>query len=64
LSVRDVAAGAVSIGRLSTHLAALSGLLLLIGLDRAERAFPPGRFSAGTGADAGKSGHGKLRGVA
>ncbi|MEO8889808.1 MAG: zf-HC2 domain-containing protein [Jatrophihabitantaceae bacterium] len=64
LSVHDVAADAVSIARLSTHLAALAGLLLLIGLDRAERALPPGRFSAAAGADDSRSGHGKLRGVA
>lgn len=64
LSVRDVAAGAVSAGRIATHVAALLGLLLLIGLDRAERALPPGRFSAGAGAGDGKSGHGRLRGVA
>lgn len=64
LSVRDLAAGVVTIGRLSTHLAALLGLLLLVGLDRAERALPPGRFAAGAGADRGKSDRGNLRGVA
>lgn len=42
LSVRDLAAGAVTIGRLATHLAALVGLVLLVALDRAERALPPG----------------------
>jgi predicted anti-sigma-YlaC factor YlaD len=63
LSVRDVAAGAVTAGRLSTHLAALIGLLLLIGLDRAERALPPGRFAVGAGSEHGQ-GEGKLRGVA
>lgn len=47
LSVRDVAAGSVSAGRLATHGIALAGLLLLIALDRAERALPPGRFAAG-----------------
>lgn len=63
LSVHDIAAGAVSVGRICTHLAALAGLLLLIALDRAERALPPGRFRAASG-DAGESGHRHLRGVA
>jgi predicted anti-sigma-YlaC factor YlaD len=47
LSVRDFAAGSVTADRLATHLAALLGLVLLIGLDRAERALPPGRFAVG-----------------
>ena len=42
LSVRDLASGAVTAGRLATHAAVLVGLLLLLGLDRAERALPPG----------------------
>lgn len=68
LSIRDVAAGAVSIARVSTHLAALAGLLLLVLLDRAERALPPGRFAAARQSDddrteGGKSGK-HLRGVA
>jgi predicted anti-sigma-YlaC factor YlaD len=46
LSARDLAAGSVSVGRLATHGVALLGLLLLIGLDRAERALPPGRYKA------------------
>jgi predicted anti-sigma-YlaC factor YlaD len=62
LSVHDIAAGAVSIGRISTHLAALTGLLLLIALDRAHRALPPGRFAA-SGADD-ERGRPNLRGVA
>jgi predicted anti-sigma-YlaC factor YlaD len=45
LSVRDYAGGYVSAGRLATHAAALIGLGLLIALDRAERALPPGRFA-------------------
>jgi predicted anti-sigma-YlaC factor YlaD len=53
LSVRDFAAGTVSADRLATHVVALVGLLLLIGLDRAERALPPGRFSAGRKGDDG-----------
>jgi predicted anti-sigma-YlaC factor YlaD len=42
LSIRDLAAGSVTWGRLATHLAVLIGLLLLLALDRAERALPPG----------------------
>jgi len=42
LSARDFAAGNVTADRLATHLVALLGLLLLIALDRAERALPPG----------------------
>ena len=42
LSVRDLADGAVTAGRLATHAAVLVGLLLLLALDRAERALPPG----------------------
>ena len=41
LSVRDVATGAVTLDRLATHLAALAGLVLLVLLDRAERALRP-----------------------
>jgi predicted anti-sigma-YlaC factor YlaD len=51
LSIRDLAAGAVSAGRLATHLAALAGLLLLVALDRAERALPPRRFGADGSSD-------------
>jgi predicted anti-sigma-YlaC factor YlaD len=47
LSVRDYVDGAVTVDRLITHVAALIGLLLLIGLDRAERALPRGRSTAG-----------------
>jgi predicted anti-sigma-YlaC factor YlaD len=47
LSVHDVAAGAVSAGRIATHLAAVAGLLLLIAVDRAERALPPRGSLAG-----------------
>jgi predicted anti-sigma-YlaC factor YlaD len=53
LSARDYAAGTVSGGRLATHAVALAGLLLLIALDRAERALPPGRFTASRGRDEG-----------
>jgi predicted anti-sigma-YlaC factor YlaD len=41
LSVRDFAAGYVGAHRLATHGVALLGLLLLVALDRAERALPP-----------------------
>lgn len=44
LSARDIVAGAVRVDRLLTHLAAAVGLLLLIGIDRAERALPPSRY--------------------
>jgi hypothetical protein len=67
LSVHDIAAGLVTYGRLSTHADALVGLLLVLLLDRAERALPPGRFAGTQGArksDAdGKDDRG-LRGVA
>jgi predicted anti-sigma-YlaC factor YlaD len=43
LSVRDLLDGAVPAARVLTHLAALAGLLLLVAVDRAERALvPPG----------------------
>lgn len=46
LSARDFAAGTVGGDRIATHAVALAGLLLLVALDRAERALPPGRFTA------------------
>jgi predicted anti-sigma-YlaC factor YlaD len=49
LSVRDYAAGAVGAARLATHLTAAIGLVVLVLLDRAERALPP-RWSRSTGA--------------
>jgi predicted anti-sigma-YlaC factor YlaD len=61
LSIRDLAAGAVTGGRLATHAAVLVGLLLLIALDRAERALPPGRVGA---AGASEGGEHDLRTVA
>jgi hypothetical protein len=51
----------VSVARLSTHLAVVIGLVLLIGLDRVERALPPGWPSENSERDAGKRG---LKGVA
>jgi predicted anti-sigma-YlaC factor YlaD len=62
LSVRDLAAHEVSFGRLATHLAVLVGLVLLIALDRVERALPPG-WPASSGAESG-SDQRRLRGVA
>ena len=53
LSARDYAAGTVGADRLATHTIALLGLLLLVGLDRAERALPPGRFAAKRGREKG-----------
>jgi predicted anti-sigma-YlaC factor YlaD len=60
LSVHDFAAGAVGVDRLLTHVAAAVGLLLLLAMDRAERALPPHRFVA----EQDESGSQKLRGVA
>jgi predicted anti-sigma-YlaC factor YlaD len=53
LSVRDFAAGYVGADRLATHVAALVGVVLLIALDRAERALPPGRSADALGDAAG-----------
>lgn len=44
LSVGDVLDGVVTVARLATHVAAVLGLLLVVALDRAERALPPTRF--------------------
>jgi predicted anti-sigma-YlaC factor YlaD len=63
LSVRDYAAGSVTADRLATHLAAVFGLVLLIALDRAERALPPGRSSTSRG-ELGDEGDTALRTVA
>jgi predicted anti-sigma-YlaC factor YlaD len=41
LSIRDLASGAVTVGRLATHLAAVAGLLVVAALARVERALPP-----------------------
>lgn len=46
LSAHDIAAGTVTGSRLATHAAAVVGLVLLIALDRAERALPPRRFGS------------------
>jgi predicted anti-sigma-YlaC factor YlaD len=62
LSVRDFAAGYVGADRLATHAAALIGLVLLIALDRAERALPPGRFATAAARD--DAANDRLKGVA
>ena len=59
-SIHDYAAGAVTLDRLLTHLAALLGLLLVLAIDRAERALPTRRFDLSEPATP----DGKLRGVA
>ncbi|MGI8761955.1 MAG: zf-HC2 domain-containing protein [Jatrophihabitantaceae bacterium] len=64
LSVRDLAAGAVSLDRIATHAAALIGLALLLALDRAERALPPGRTTSTDERRRPGAGDGGLRGVA
>jgi predicted anti-sigma-YlaC factor YlaD len=51
LSLRDYAAEMVSTVRISTHLSAIGGLVLVLLLDRAERASPPGRFTPAGRAD-------------
>ncbi len=55
LSARDIADGAVGVERLATHAGALIGLVLLVLLDRAERALPPGRWNAASGDDTGEA---------
>jgi predicted anti-sigma-YlaC factor YlaD len=62
LTVHDVVAGVVGIDRALTHLAAVIGLVLLLALDRTERALPPGRFAPV--ADTSDAAPGNLRGVA
>jgi predicted anti-sigma-YlaC factor YlaD len=60
LSVRDLLDGAVPAARVLTHLAALAGLLLLVAVDRAERALvPPGHTPSKD-----EPAEGNLRGVA
>ena len=59
--VHDLAAGEVGAGRVLTHVAAVFGLVLLLVLDRNERALPPGRRRTELGD---QSGADRLRGVA
>jgi predicted anti-sigma-YlaC factor YlaD len=62
LSIRDLASGAVAVGRLSTHLAAVAGLIGVAALARVERALPPEPAAdTGTSEQRGDSG---LRGAA
>lgn len=49
LSIHDLADGAVTVARLGSHVAVVVGLVLLISLDRAQRALPPLRPSTGEG---------------
>ena len=62
LSIRDVASGAVAVGRLATHLGIVAGLALVYALARAERALPPQRRSAASAGD--EDDRRGLRGVA
>jgi predicted anti-sigma-YlaC factor YlaD len=63
LSARDLASGAVELGRLATHLGAVAGLMLVYALHASERAIPPpAPVAAGTDQSE-EPGHG-LRGVA
>lgn len=68
LSVQDLAAGLVPIARLATHLAALAGLLLVVALERAERALPqhspPGDVAADPEAGPVRSARRRLEGAA
>jgi predicted anti-sigma-YlaC factor YlaD len=62
LSIRDLAGGVVTVGRLSTHLGAVAGLLFVAALARVERALPPERPSIERGND--REDQNRLRGVA
>lgn len=65
LGARDFASGAASAERLATHLIAVAGLVLLVLLDRAERALPPDRWTTAEGsADTQDGERPGLRGVA
>lgn len=64
LSVHDYAQGVVSGARLATHLAAVLGLLLVLAVDRAERALPPGTASGADADRANSAGATTIRGVA
>jgi predicted anti-sigma-YlaC factor YlaD len=62
LSIRDLASGAVTVGRLATHLGAVAGLVVVAALARVERALPPEPVTDAAGTDDGTSA--QLRGVA
>lgn len=63
LSARDLASGAVELGRLATHLGAVAGLVLVYAVHRTERATPPPAPLSVDVDPPGESGQG-LRGVA
>ena len=63
LSARDLASGAVEIGRLATHLGAVAGLVLVYALHVSERATPP-PTPAALPTDQPEEPGGGLRGVA
>jgi predicted anti-sigma-YlaC factor YlaD len=63
LSARDLASGAVELGRLATHLGAVAGLVLVYALYVSERATPP-PASATVGTDQPDEPGRGLRGVA
>jgi predicted anti-sigma-YlaC factor YlaD len=62
LSIRDLAGGVVTVGRLTTHLGAVAGLIFVAALAQVERALPPERPAVDLGDD--REDHGRLRGVA
>jgi predicted anti-sigma-YlaC factor YlaD len=62
LSIRDLAGGVVTVGRLATHLGAVAGLVFVAALARVERALPPERPSIDVGD--GQESPSRLRGVA
>jgi predicted anti-sigma-YlaC factor YlaD len=64
LEGRDYMAGETSGERIGTHLVALAGLLLVIALDRADRALPSGGFAGGRARRDEESGDGPMRTVA
>jgi predicted anti-sigma-YlaC factor YlaD len=51
LSIRDLASGVVTVGRLATHLGAVAGLVLVAALARVERALPPEHSSLDAGGE-------------
>ena len=62
-TIRDLASGAVELGRLATHLGAVAGLVLVYTLSVSERATPP-PASAVVGTDQPDEPGRGLRGVA
>jgi predicted anti-sigma-YlaC factor YlaD len=62
LSIRDLASGAVTVGRLATHLGAVAGLVAVAALARVERALPPEPSTESGTSDT--TGNPRLRGAA